>query len=240
MLIDFSNNFPTIVIGFISGVIATLLSGIGYFVKIWLENKRVMKVCLFNLLKANKTLGIIEFLESGKFEKLVLKKVKEMFPNESFSSQDDLNAQEYFRKFLNLSFTPILDKYLEELSNNYHSTVNKIARIKPLLAFNLNNQFYANQYIKDFGNVLSTNPQFANDINSELVKNTTQDILISDAKKDLKKDIIKIAFRSSKKTWFILKFRSKIFDKQLEQISPEIDNLMEHIEIHIKNNFIHN
>lgn len=229
MLNTILNEIPIELIAFLSGILVTILSGIGYVIKTWLENKSILKECLYNLLKAYKALRFIEYIDSGKFLNKLLEIVKEQIPNFEPSIEEEKQSKKMLGEILKMAFSPTRKSYQDSLATNYDSAINKLSQIKPIMAYKLDNQFHANKYIKDYGDAISSIPGFDESKEGKLVKQESQKHALKKAKKDLEKYILKVALRASKKSWFKLKFTSNIFKNNEQEMKEELSNFYSNI-----------
>lgn len=203
-------SYSTEIIAFFSGIIISLLSGVGFVIKSWLKNKSVLKECLFSLFKLHQALKFIVLVDQGKLREIALERTKAEY-NFSPTPEDDEEVKEFFDHFINSILGPTRAKFEEDLSEEYNTTIKKLASIKPLLAYDISNQLYLNKYLKDMDEVISTDTKDMDRHGVEYLQKVSQEPAIRESLERLQKYILHIAFKASKISWIQLKFFSSIF-----------------------------
>lgn len=212
----------TIDIEIISVIVGALLGGaasaIGFYFKNKREEREKINEALFQLLETWSLISLVKVISSEKCYTKLINRIQETFPHESISEKDRSVIKTGMVQSLPIltGMTAGIDgQYLSK----YQSSVNDLAKIHPLLAFDLNRNNILIRLLGAIDKLAADNhPETNNDLNVSNLKNFMLDEAITSLESDLLK-ISSVSGRANKR-----KTRTRIINNQnkLNKIPDDI------------------
>jgi hypothetical protein len=239
------SNILTAIIGVIGVLFGTLvgalLSGIGHILKSRAESKKVLNQNIFNLFQIWHIISILEKYEIDNVTNLYIDKIRKLYPDQKIPGDQDAEIQKLFSDFLSQFLSSFLQKIDTPFKENYYTGVSELSKFAPVLAYDLSNNRYINDFLNHFEVIshsifkqkASENPsadeeQFFIEFNKGL--QASKKWVTKDFSKDLQKDIIKLSWKNGILSWLSCKrkinkrlniFKDKNINKSMDQYIQE-------------------
>ncbi len=222
----------------IGALLGSGLSAIGFYFKSRREVKEKINESLFQLLEVWSLIAMVKVTSSDKFHTKLLDAIKDKFPHENITQNDKKLLKEGVVKAM-----PMLtgaDANLDgQFLMKYKTSVNELAKIYPLLAFDLNRNQMLIQFLGALDKLVADSP--ISDKEEAQLANM-RSFMIEETFGDLEKDLLTLSsasgYRNKTKTKSHINriknrlesMPSDVFDEYIEKvISPAIqahyDNL---------------
>ncbi|MBB3186641.1 hypothetical protein [Microbacter margulisiae] len=225
--------FDKILWGFIFSVIGIafgwMLNQVGQWFRTRQEDKKNLKVVLYNLLE---TYFIFIRSDFDKFVQKITDKVHSKIPVNEQTPEMKMIMQSIYTRILIDYLKPELIKDLKVIQEGYQDSIKTLATIDPLTAYYLNGK---TKVIETFDNIQNLfdnlKEQFPNDKNEieigvKQVMETLKPDLFQDTLNDLEMDIRDIAWKINPYVWFKSTRMIKRLKLRLnERLDNEIDEL---------------
>lgn len=216
------------------------LNQLGQWLRTRQEDKRNLKIVLFNLLE---TYFIFIRSDFDKYIQKVTDKVHSKFPDEQRTDESKLFIQSLYTRILSSSIKPEINNEIKVIQESYQNSIKTLASIDPLSAYYLSGR---KNIMETFDKIQilfeSLKDQFPSD-QIEIEHGAIQIIsimkpdILQDSLSDLEKDIKKIAWKINPYVWVkskrvINRLRTNTnkridndIDELLKKISPIIEQL---------------
>ena len=207
-------------------LLGAVISSIGYLIKTRQENKKYINEVMFNLLEIWKIVNMSNVFTSNVFPKALLSRVKERFPKETISKEDE----KFFQKLLPQALE-MIDKesgFPEvNLYERYLLSIQKLSSVQPVLAYSLGQNNMMLKYLKGMDNYIKK--QLVDQKNNNESLDEFSEKFIADAKllmesgllDDLEKDLILLSFKSNVFNWLSVKSKIKLSRKRRKSLPKE-------------------
>lgn len=202
-------DFDKILWGFIFSAIGIAfgwtLNQLGQWFRTRQEDKRNLKIVLFNLLE---TYFIFIRSDFDKYVQKVTNKVHAMMPKEEQSEEAKIFMQTLYSGILTNYLKPELLKEIKAIQENYQSSIKTLATIDPLTAYYLSGRTNIIETFDTiegmFENIKEQFPTEQNEIQfgANQAMNIIKPDIFKDTLVDLENDIKKIAWKINPYVWF--------------------------------------
>lgn len=222
----------------IAVVVGVLLGGAISTVSFYFKNRKEIREkvneSLFQLLDVWTLIAMIKVTGSEKFQSTLIDRIKQQFPHEMVGENEKSLIKEGMVKALPLLTGIESSSFGSQFLTKYKASVNELAKIYPLLAFDLNRNQMLIQFLGALDKLASETPVNEKDI---AVLNCAREFLLDESFEDLERDLIRLAsssgYRNKKETKHHIKsmknklssMPSDIFDTYIDKvISPAIQS----------------
>ena len=215
----------------IAVVVGALLGGAISTASFYLKNRKEVKEkineSLFHLLEVWSLLAIIRVSSSDKFHSVLVDRIKERFPHEKIGENEKALIKEGMIKALPLLTGMESSDFDNSFLIKYKSSVNELAKLYPLLAFDLNRNQMVINFLGSLDKLASESP--LNEVDSAML-DSSREIMLGKSFENLESDLITLAsssgYRNKKETkLYIGKTKSRlknipsdIFDAYIEKV----------------------
>ena len=222
----------------IGALLGSGLSAIGFYFKSRREVKEKINQSLFQLLEVWSLIAIVKVTSSDKFHTKLLGEIKDKFPHENITENDKKLLKEGMVKAMPM-IAGVDAKLDGQFLIKYKTSVNELAKIYPLLAFDLNRNQMLIQFLGAIDKLVVDSP--ISDKEEAQLANM-RNLMIEETFRDLEKDLLTLSSFSgygnkTKTKSHINRIKNRldsmpsdVFDEYIEKvISPAIqahyDNL---------------
>ena len=207
------------------------LNQIGQWFKTRQEDKRNLKIVLFNLLE---TYFIFIRSDFDKYIQKITDKVHSKFPEEQRTEESRLFIQTLYSGVLSNFIKPEIKIEIKAIQESYQNSIKTLASIDPLSAYYLSGRKNIMETFDTIQNLFDNlKDQFPSDQN-EIELGTKQVIsiikpdILQDSLSDLEKDIKRIAWKINPYVWVkSRKVINRLRANTNERIDNDIDKLVE-------------
>ncbi len=202
---DFNKLFWGFIFSAVGIALGWTLNQFGQWSRTRQEDKKKLKVVLFNLLEM-----YYLFVRSDidKFVKRITSKLHDKIPKEHQSEESKSQIQNLLHGILSTHFIPEYVNEFSKMKSQYQESINVLSAIDPINAYYLNNKtniFEIFDSFQDISNDLKQkHPEAQNEIDNEInnVMKIVKPEVFNDTLSELKKDIIKISWKINPYTWY--------------------------------------
>jgi hypothetical protein len=210
------------------------LNQIGQWLKTRQEDKRNLKMVLFNLLE---TYFIFIRSDFDKYIQKVTDKVHSKFPEDQRTEESKLFIQTLYSGVISSCIKPELKIEIKAIQESYQNSIKTLASIDPLSAYYLSgrkNIMETFDTIQNFfDNLKDQFPSDQNDIElgANLVLSNMKPDILQDSLSDLEKDIKRIAWKINPYVWIKSKrVINRLRANSNERINNDIDTIFEKMD----------
>lgn len=217
-------------------IIGALLGGAISAASFYFRNRREVREkvneSLFQLLEVWSLIAMIRVVGSKKFHSMLVSRIKDKFPYENVGENEEKSIRDGMIKALPFLTGMGEGRFDSRFINKYKKSVNELAKIYPLLAFNLNRNQMLIQFLGAFDKLASSLPTSESDM---AILENARNFMLSESFEELESDLIVLAsssgYRNKKETKLYIKriknrldgMPQEIFDAYIENvISPAV------------------
>lgn len=197
----------------ISVVIGALLGGslsaIGFYFRSKREIKENINNSLFHLLEIWLLLAMVKVTTSEKFHSILIDRIKYNFPHEDIGENETALIKEGMVNALPILTSMEVSNFNGKFIDKYKLSVNELAKIYPLLSFELNRN---QMLIKFLGAIdkLTSGASMAE--NEEAIVINVRNFMLTESLKDLENDLLKLASKSG----YLNKKKTKLYTSRIK------------------------
>lgn len=210
-------------------VVGGAVSSIGFLLKKQREEREKINESLFHLLEIWFVIRTMYACNSSKVIKSLFKKLKYIFPEGKIEASEVASFKAGFQSVVNIFLGLDTQKLHGELLDKYLTSVRELAKIYPMLAFQLNHNKGLILYLNFIDELF--NDDSLNGSSDALVLANMREFMIGEAVEQLETDLMTLSAASGYKNKKrmrrkINRFREKI-NKELSEI--DLDEIMDKI-----------
>lgn len=210
----------------IGALLGSGLSAVGFYFKNRREVQGKINESLFQLLEVWSLIAMIKVISSDKFHLKLLDAIKIKFPHEIITENDRALLKEGMVKAIPM-LTGMNSELDKQFLDKYKSSVNELAKINPLLAFDLNRNQMLTQFLGAIDKLATDNP--ISDKEQMQLANL-REFMLEESFNDLESDLIVLSSASgyankTKTKNYIYRTRKKldlipsdIFDNYIDKV----------------------
>ena len=230
----------------IGAMLGGAISAASFYAKNRKEVREKINEALFQLLEVWSLIAMIRIIGSEKFHSMLISRIKANFPHENIGKKEEDSIRDGMVKALPLLTGMEESRFDSRFIDKYQKSVNELARIYPLLAFNLNRNQMLIQFLGALDKQASESPMNEGDL---AVLESAQDFMLSESLEELEADLVILAsssgYRNKKATKATINrlksklnsMPSEIFDAYIEKvIAPLVQSHYDNLEITNPNN----
>lgn len=178
----------------IGALLGGAISAASFYLKSRKEVREKINEALFQLLEVWSLVAMIKVIGSDKFHSMLISRVKDNFPHENIGKKEEDSIKDGMVKALPLLTGMEERRFDGRFIDKYQKSVDELAKIYPLLAFNLNRNQVLIQFLGALDKLASEAPMNKEDF--EVLENV-QDFMLSESLEELEADLIILASLSS-------------------------------------------